>query len=162
MLAAAGGFVVVAIVAVAGVASVWDSKPKLAAQSTEPPPPREYGGPLWFTVGGPTETQLVTNTNPRNSPDGPGTAYSGVARYLSNEKCFTDGTNLLVWPRGSRPLSGDRAGVSPAQNVEIYDGDTFSANSESIVIGETEDFPETPPACAPSGHALSLSVVHKN
>jgi hypothetical protein len=162
LIAAAGGFVVVAIIAAAGVASLWDSKPDVPEHSAEPPPPREYGGPLWFTVGGADETQLVTNTNPRNATDGPGTPYTGVARYLTTEKCFTDGTNLLVWPRGSRPLTGDRPGVSPAEGLELFDGDTFSANSEQVTIAETEDFPETPPACAPGGHALSLSVVHKN
>lgn len=162
VLAGAGGFVLVAVIAAAGVASLWDSDPDIAPASSEPPPPREYGGPLWFTVGGPDETQLVTNIVARTSTDGPGRPYSGVAKYLANEKCFTDGTNLLVWPRGSRPLTGDRAGVSPADGLDLYDGDTFSANAEQVSIAETEDFPETPTACAPSGKALSLSVVHKN
>lgn len=161
LLAGAGAFVVVAIIAVAGVASVWDSKPKLDDRPVGAPPPREYGGPLWFTVGGPDDTQLVTNTLPRGVA-GPGTTYSGVARYLANEKCFTDGTNLLVWPRGSRPLKdGIRAGVNPGDGVDIYEGDTYTATAESIVIAETEEFPPTPAACAPSGNALSLSAVQK-
>lgn len=161
LLAGAGAAVVVAIVAVAGVASLWDSDPDVPEHSNEPPPPREYGGPLWFTVGSADETQLVTNTNPRNSTDGPGSEYSGVARYLASEKCFTDGTNLLVWPRGSRPLSGSRAGVAPAEGVQVFDGETFRARAETINISQAEDFPPTQNACAPSGNALSLSVVRK-
>lgn len=162
LLAAGGGFVVVAIIAAVGVAGLWDSEPDVPEHSAEPPPAREYGGPLWFTVGGADETQLVTNTNPRNTTDGPGSPYTGVARYLADEKCFTDGTSLLVWPRGSQPLSGERPGVSPAEGLEIHDGDTFSANSEQVTIAETEDFPPTPTTCAPSGKALSLSVVRKS
>ncbi len=159
MLAGAGAFVVVAIVTVAGVASVWDEDPELEDRSSGAPPPREYGGPLWFTVGGADETQLVTNTLPRGVA-GPGTSYSGAARYLATEKCFTDGTNLLVWPRGSRPLKeGTRAGVNPGDGVDVYEGESFSATGESIVIAETEEFPSTPAACAPSGNAMSLSAV---
>lgn len=162
MLAAAGGFVVVFIIAAAGIASIWDEDPKLEDRPTGPPPPREYGGPLWFTVGGADETQLVTNTLPRGV-SGPGSDYSGVARYLAGEKCFTDGTNLLIWPRGSRPLTqAGRAGVNPTDGVDIYDGDAFTATAESIVVAETEEFPDTPTACAPSGNALSLSAVQKN
>lgn len=162
MLAAAGGLVVVFIVAAAGIASIWDEDPTLEDRPTGPLAPREYGGPLWFTVGGADETQLVTNTLPRGVA-GPGSAYSGVARYLGTEKCFTDGTNLLVWPRGSRPLTQDgRAGVNPTDGVDIYEGDTFTATAESIVVAETEEFPDTPTACAPSGNALSLSAVGKN
>lgn len=159
MLAAAGAFVVVFIVAAAGIASLWDSEPDLEERTDEAPPPREYGGPLWFTVGGPDESQLVTNTLPRGVA-GPGTAYSGVARYLATEKCFTDGTNLLVWPRGSRPLTeNNRHGVNPGDGVDVYEGETVSATGESIVIAETEEFPSTPAACAPSGNAMSLSAV---
>ena len=161
MLAAAGGFVVVFIIAAAGIASIWDEDPKLADRPSGPPPPREYGGPLWFTVGGADETQLVTNTLPRGVR-GPGSDYSGVASYLAAEKCFTDGTNLLVWPRGSRPLIRDgRAGVNPGDGVDIYEGDAFTATAESIVIAETEEFPDAPTACAPSGNALSLSAVER-
>jgi hypothetical protein len=162
MLAAAGGFVVVFIIAAAGIASIWDEEPKLEDRPTGPPPPREYGGPLWFTVGAADETQLVTNTLPRGVR-GPGSEYSGVARYLVTEKCFTDGTNLLIWPRGSRPLTRDgRAGVNPTDGVDIYDGDEFTATAESIVVAETEEFPDTPTACAPSGNALSLSAVQNS
>jgi hypothetical protein len=162
MLAAAGGLVVVFIVAAAGIASIWDEDPKLEDRPAGPPPPREYGGPLWFTVGGPTDPQLVTNTLPRGVP-GPGESYSGVAKYLTEDKCFTDGTSLLVWPRGSRPLTRDgRAGVNPTDGVDIYEGDSFTATAESIVIAETEEFPDTPTACAPSGNALSLSAVGKS
>lgn len=159
LLAAAGGLVVVFIIAAAGIASIWDKDPKLEDRPAGPPPPREYGGPLWFTVGGPTETQLVTNTLPRGVA-GPGSPYTGVATYLSEHQCFTDGTNLLVWPRGSRPLIQDgRVGVNPTDGVEIYDGDSFTATAESVVVAETEEFPDTPTACAPSGNALSLSAV---
>lgn len=162
MLAAAGGFVVVFIIAAAGIASIWDEEPKLEDRPSGPPPPREYGGPLWFTVGAADETQLVTNTLPRGVR-GPGSEYAGVAKYLATEKCFTDGTNLLIWPRGSRPLTQDgRAGVNPTDGVDIYDGDAFTATAESIVVAETEEFPDTPTACAPSGKALSLSAVQKN
>ncbi len=162
MLAAAGGFVVVFIVAAAGIASLWDSDPEFEDQPTGAAPPREYGGPLWFTVGAAGETQLVTNTLPRGVP-GPGSPYNGVARYLSTEQCFTDGTSLLVWPRGSRPLAdGSRAGVNPADGIDLYDGDSFSANGETILIAEADEFPEVPAACAPSGNALSLSAVSKN
>lgn len=159
MLAAAGAFVLVFIVAAAGIASMWDEDPDLADRSSGPPPAREYGGPLWFTVGGAEDTQLVTNTLPRGVA-GPGTPYTGVARYLATEKCFTDGTNLLVWPRGSRPLQeNNRAGVNPGDGVDVYEGGTFTAVAESIVIAEAEEFPQTPAACAPSGNALSLSAV---
>lgn len=161
MLAAAGAFVVVFIVAAAGIASLWDSEPDLETRTDEAPPPREYGGPLWFTVGGPDESQLVTNTLPRGVA-GPGSAYSGVAQYLAAEKCFTDGTNLLVWPRGSRPLTENgRHGVNAGDGVDIYEGDTVSATGESIVIAETEEFPSNPAACAPSGNAMSLSAVKR-
>ncbi len=161
MLAAAGGLVVVFIIAAAGIASIWDEDPKLEDRPAGPPPPREYGGPLWFTVGGPTETQLVTNTLPRGVA-GPGSSYSGVAKYLATEKCFTDGESLLVWPRGSRPLTQDgRAGVNPADGVDIYEGETFTATAETVVVAEAEEFPDTPTACAPSGNALSLSAVGK-
>lgn len=161
MLAAAGAFVVVAIVTVAGVASIWDEEPELENRAGGAPPPREYGGPLWFTVGAADGTQLVTNTLPRGVP-GPGSPYNGVARYLATEKCFTDGTNLLVWPRGSRPLDeGGRAGVNPGDGIDIFDGDTFNAQAETVVIADAEDFPEPPTACAPSGNALSLSAVSK-
>jgi hypothetical protein len=160
MLAAAGAFVVVAIVAIAGVASLWD--PDLDDRATGAPPPREYGGPLWFTVGASDETQLVTNTLPRGVP-GPGSPYNGVAKYLPAEKCFTDGTNLLVWPRGSRPLNdGGRAGVNPGDGVDIFDGDAFSANAETVLIETAQEFPPVPEACAPSGNALSLSAVSKS
>ncbi len=162
MLAAAGAFVVVAIVAIAGVASFWDEDPDLEDRATGAPPPREYGGPLWFTVGATDETQLVTNTLPRGVP-GPGSPYNGVAKYLTAENCFTDGTNLLVWPRGSRPLTANgRAGVNPGDGVDIFDGDSFSANAETVLIETAQEFPAVPDACAPSGNALSLSAVSKS
>ncbi len=160
LLAAAGGFVVLAIVVVAGAASFWDSEPDLEGRASADAPPREYGGPLWFTVGGADETQLITNTIPR-AVAGPGPQVSVVARYLSAPKCFTDGTHVLVWPRGSRPLTGERAGVSPADGVQIYDGDTVRANGEEIVIVDADDFPEVNLQCAPSGKALSLSDAKK-
>lgn len=161
LLAAAGGFVVLAIVVVAGAASFWDSQPDVGPRSTGAPPPREYGGPLWFTVGGAEETQLITNTTARGVV-GPGTQVSAVARYLGEQKCFTDGTNVLVWPRGSRPITGEKAGVNPADGVQILDGGTFRANGEEIVIADADQFPEVDPLCAPSGKALSLSDARIN
>lgn len=161
LLAAAGGFVVLAIIVVAGAASIWDSEPSLDDRPTGDPPPREYGGPLWFTVGAADQTQLITNTIPR-AVVGPGQAVTAVARYLPIQKCFTDGSHVLVWPRGSRPITGDRAGVSPADGVQILDGDTFRATGEEIVIADADQFPETEGQCAPSGKALSLSDAKVN
>lgn len=158
-LAVAGGAALVAAV-VAGV-SVFESEPADTdtEQQRSDAPPREYGGPLWFTVGDADQTQLVTNSLPRGI-EGPGTQTTGTARYLADQQCFTDGTHLLVWPRGSRPLSVDgKAGVAPADGLQIFDGEEFRANAEQLTILETPDFPRVDSACAPDGTALSLSAV---
>lgn len=157
-LAIAGG-AVLTVAVVAGAASLWESEPELQARSAGDRPAREYGGPVWFTAGAADETQLVTNSLPRGVA-GPGTATVGTARYLADQKCFTDGNRLLVWPRGSRPLSIDgRPGVSPGDDVQILDGESFRAIGEELTIVDTEGFPEIDPACAPGGLALSLSAV---
>ncbi|MGQ0630450.1 MAG: hypothetical protein ACT4P1_05365 [Sporichthyaceae bacterium] len=151
-------FAAASVGVVAGTASIWESEPDITTSVDVEPPPREYGGPLWFTVGADDETQLITNSTPLGVV-GPGVTTSGTARYLSVERCFTDGTRVLVWPRGSRPVTGERAGVEPADSVRILDGETFTGTGEQIIIAETEGFPDVGPACAPGGEALSLSAV---
>ena len=86
-------------------------------------------------------------------------AVSGTSRYLAAQRCFTDGEHVLVWPRGSRPITGDRAGVEPGTDVTVLDGDSFTATGEVVLLEGSEGFPAVDPACAPSGSALSLSAV---
>lgn len=151
-------FAAASVAVVAGTASIWESEPDIAETVDAVPPPREYGGPLWFTVGADDETQLVTNSTPLGVV-GAGVTTTGTARYLSAERCFTDGTRVLVWPRGSRSVTGERAGVEPAEGVRILDGETFTGTGEQIIIEGSEGFPDVGAACAPSGEALSLTAV---
>ncbi|MGQ0626237.1 MAG: hypothetical protein ACT4PP_16520 [Sporichthyaceae bacterium] len=151
-------FAAASVAVLAGTAGIWESEPDIATSAPAPAPPREYGGPLWFTVGADDETQLITNTTPR-AVAGPGVAVRGTARYLPAERCFTDGTRVLAWPRGSRPLTGAAAGVEPAEGVRILNGTGFTATGEVIIIAGTPGFPQIDPACAPGGEALSLTAV---